>query len=164
MPPTVSRLSPREVSLVRISDLAYVHPALRTRITAALAAVNTAHHLDLVVYETLRRDVLQQEYFLRGASKQREAKNSSHGLGCAVDCVSAERGWNLTDAEWNAYGEAVEAQGLTWGGRWPGFDGGKGDRPHAQLGAIAGKPSDELIAAFEQGGLYAAWAHLGVAA
>jgi peptidoglycan L-alanyl-D-glutamate endopeptidase CwlK len=156
-----ARLSPREVALIRINDLGLIAPAVAARVRMAVAAVNAAHQLDLVVHETLRLPTLQAEYCARGASKQRDVLRSSHGLGLAADVVSAERGWNLTDQEWAWWGNAAEAAGLTWGGRWGSFDGGKGDRPHVQLGTIAGMPGDDLRAAYATGGLYAVWTVAG---
>lgn len=50
------------------------------------------------------------------------------GLGRAVDCAFIGGDPFAAKHPWDAYGAAVEAAGLIWGGRWKLVD-----RPHAEL-------------------------------
>ena len=56
------------------------------------------------------------------------------GLGHAVDCAFLGAGPFGDQQPWELYGEAVEAEGLIWGGRFHGLV----DRPHAELAVTAG--------------------------
>ena len=58
---------------------------------------------------------------------------SYHNYGMAIDAVPLKGNeplWNYkgNEKEWDIYGEAVESEGLTWGGRFK-----RTDMPHAQL-------------------------------
>lgn len=155
---TLGRLTAREVILLRIHDLGLVAPKVRVAWVAAGQSVQSSHRLDMVPLETLRVAALQREYCKTGASKQADVLYSSHGLGVAIDGISNTRQWALTDEEWAAYGEALEAHGLVWGGRWT----SPNDPPHGQCGAIAGKPPESLVQIYRLGGLAGVWEELGL--
>jgi len=53
-----------------------------------------------------------------------------HGTGRAMDCcwlVDDKPTWDVPDEWWQTYGQAAEAHGLKWGGRWR-----MRDLPHVQ--------------------------------
>jgi len=59
-------------------------------------------------------------------------KRSKHQSGRAVDCcflVDGKPSWAET-LSWSLYGAAAEAEGFSWGGRWP-----TPDKPHIELPA-----------------------------
>ncbi len=51
------------------------------------------------------------------------------GRGHAVDCCFADVPHYDERGPWTRFGELVEAEGLIWGGRWP---GSRRDRPHVE--------------------------------
>lgn len=58
---------------------------------------------------------------------------SNHQSGRAVDCcfvVNGEPSWD-EHLPWYLYGEAAEAEGLHWGGRWA-----RHDNPHIELNPL----------------------------
>jgi peptidoglycan L-alanyl-D-glutamate endopeptidase CwlK len=57
------------------------------------------------------------------------------GLGRAVDCAFVGGDPFAATHQWEAYGMAVERQGLKWGGRWSMYD-----LPHAELSTMAETP------------------------
>lgn len=69
-----------------------------------------------------------------GVTHKSNHQPHADGFGHAVDAafIDAEP---FADAHpWEAYGEALEAQGLIWGGRFRGLV----DRPHAELPEVTG--------------------------
>ena len=78
---------------------------------------------------------------------------SNHNYGLAVDFCIFENGqpnWNAPYEKWEAIGEAAEALGLEWGGRWKSFR----DLPHVQLPGLS---VAQCRALHDKGGLPLVW-------
>lgn len=119
-----------------------VHPELVSRLEAVFAAVKAAGH-ELFVVQGVRTVAQQKTLYAQGRTapgkivtfKDGVTHKSDHqpwadGFGHAVDCAFVGTPDPFAETlPWETYGEAVEAQGLTWGGRWS----HPHDSPHAQL-------------------------------
>lgn len=63
---------------------------------------------------------------------------SWHGFGLACDIVEKDATpWTAPISFWNDIGDAAEAHGLAWGGRWH-----RPDLPHVQWGRCPQSPTD----------------------
>lgn len=117
-----------------------VHPTLVLMLTAVFDELD-AEGPPMFVVEGLRTDARQAELYAQGRTtpgpivtyKDGVTHKSQHqphadGLGYAVD--AAFMGPQPFDARhpWETYGAALEARGITWGGRWK-----MADKPHAEL-------------------------------
>ena len=79
---------------------------------------------------------------------------SWHGFGLAVDIVEKDgTPWDAPAGFWLALGEAAEAEGLVWGGRWQ-----KPDKPHLQWAKCPVTPSIAARALLASEGMQAVWA------
>ena len=79
---------------------------------------------------------------------------SWHGFGMAVDVVEKDATpWDAPVSFWNEIGEAAEAHGLAWGGRWR-----KPDLPHVQWGKCKASPTALDRALLEAEGMGSVWA------
>jgi hypothetical protein len=90
---------------------------------------------------------------------------SVHGHGLAVDIISKSKMWDAPTAFWAALGEAAEALGLTWGGRWQ----HPHDVPHIQWslrrgGSVYAGPSQADRERTLREGRAATWKVYGAAA
>jgi len=84
---------------------------------------------------------------------------SWHGFGLACDIVEKDATpWNAPVSFWNDIGDAAEAHGLTWGGRWR-----RPDLPHVQWGRCPLKPSDADRILYGVQGIHAVWDKYGAA-
>lgn len=84
---------------------------------------------------------------------------SFHGFGLAVDVVEKDATpWNAPPTFWNRLGEAAEAEGLVWGGRWR-----KADLPHCQWATGNASPTADDRALYEAEGIAAVWQRYGAA-
>ena len=145
-----------EKAKLRINSLAFLAPAMRRKAQNVLDRMTARGH-DPYIFETMRVASLQVAYFAEGVSKQKDVLRGMHAYGLAFDVVSKANGWNYSPAWKKDLAEACKAEGLTCGGEWKTFV----DWPHVQWGKYAGAPSDALVAAYNTGGLYAAWAEAG---
>lgn len=157
----VTKLSDREVTLVRIRETAYLAPAFLRAVDAVMADMR-AEGFNPYIFETLRTDRLQAHYHGTGASKAFYGRDSMHYYGLAVDIVDAALLWSAPAAFWNALGRLAKKHGLTWGGDWDG-DGDRTDqkfhdRPHVQWNVHTPSPTPAMKNALKSGGLYAVWA------
>ncbi len=83
--------------------------------------------------------------------------NSWHGFGLAVDVVEKDATpWNAPMSFWENLGEAAEAEGLVWGGRWH-----SPDWPHLQWGHCPQSPTADDIATARDVGIQAVWETYG---
>lgn len=136
----------------RHADLGHLAPAMRAAVEATLAAC-AAEGLDATVFESLRDDALQREYYEKGATRAKSALFSWHGYGLAVDITSKESGWAVTYG-WRARVTAIaKAHGLDWGGDWKGFP----DEPHYTWGKCRASPSARARELYAAGGVEAVW-------
>jgi peptidoglycan L-alanyl-D-glutamate endopeptidase CwlK len=77
---------------------------------------------------------------------------SPHNFGMAVDVVPYLRGdggklnWKANSPQFQAMVEALKAQGLAWGGDWP---GDLGDFDHFQLAGLPATPSEQMQADYQ---------------
>ena len=113
-----------------------LHPDLIAKVSPILDT------LGMVVIQGVRTVAQQQALYAQGRTtpgsivtyKDGIVHKSNHqphadGFGHAVDCAFYGPDPFADTHPWEAYGEAVEASGLVWGGRWTGLV----DRPHAEL-------------------------------
>lgn len=118
---------------------------VHTHLVSALRHIFTDFeiaHTPLFVVEGVRTVERQQALYAQGRTtpgpivtyKDGLVHRSNHqplaGIGYAVDCAFVpSAGESPFDAlhPWQAYGEALEAQGVIWGGRWK-----MADLPHAE--------------------------------
>ena len=116
-----------------------VHPQL------VQAIVDILHRLPMFVVHGVRTAEEQHTLWLKGrpggppgstivTTKDGYTLRSNHqprsdGRGWAVDCAWIGPDPFAASHDWSAYGTAVEAAGLIWGGRWVHLR----DYPHAEL-------------------------------
>lgn len=117
-----------------------VHPALVSKLETVFAAMLAAGHAMFVV-QGVRSVAQQQALYAQGRTapghivtmKDGVIHKSNHqpwadGLGHAVDSAFLANDPFSLALPWEQYGQLVEAQGLTWGGRWT----TPHDLPHAE--------------------------------
>ena len=84
---------------------------------------------------------------------------SWHGFGLALDIVERDATpWDAPEGFWTTLGEAAEAEGLVWGGRWL-----KRDRPHVQWGRCPLTPTAADRSLLHTNGAPAVWSFYGAA-
>lgn len=161
---SVTKLSDREVLLVRQRDMAYLAPAFRVKVEALVADMK-AEGFKPYVYETLRNDRLQAHYHAVGSSKAFYGRDSMHYYGLAVDIVDEAKLWSASAAFWDALGRLAKKHGLTWGGDWNGngvrTDQSFHDLPHVQWNIGSPSPTEIMKTTITQGGVYAVWKLVG---
>jgi peptidoglycan L-alanyl-D-glutamate endopeptidase CwlK len=120
-------------------DLKELHPAVREKAEAFLAACQTAGII-VLIYSTYRDFESQNALYAIGRTepgqKITNAKGgqSYHNWRVAFDFVPIRDGvavWNTSGANgklWKRLGEIGESVGLEWGGRWKRLS----DYPHLQ--------------------------------
>lgn len=157
---------PRAVPVCR--DLAVLAPRFRVAVVRMLERM-TARGLDPVVSETLRTS--ERQRFLYGFGRDyddgrgvvthsRDADETWHHYGLAVDIISARLAWDAPKSFWDALGAAARAEGLAWGGDWVSFR----DLPHVQWGSpMRQSPSPRAPRLVAEGGLPAVWREVGAA-
>ena len=119
--------------------LAKMHPFLRERVVRVLAAwrAGAAPDETIKIVESVRPLSVQQSYFKAGKSRAdgvTSFSNHQFSPSLACDCIVIRSGKivaKLSDPAWQAYGDLVEAEGLTWGGKWK-----LGDGPHCELSEV----------------------------
>lgn len=137
-------------------DLDQLAPKMRACVKAALAECE-ASGLDAYVYEAMRDQATQTEYYRRGVTRAKRAASSWHFYGLAVDVISRKRGWSVT-RQWRADVTRIfKKHGLDWGGDWKGFV----DPPHYQFGTLRASPSARARQLYNAGGLEAVWREVG---
>lgn len=119
-------------------------------------------------FETLRTE--DRQAFLYGFGRDYDdgrgivtnantALFSWHGFGLACDVVEKDATpWDAPATFWEALGNAAEANGLVWGGRWH-----KPDRPHVQWARCPVSPTQEDRDMFAAEGMQAVWERYGAA-
>jgi peptidoglycan L-alanyl-D-glutamate endopeptidase CwlK len=125
--------------------LAGVHAALVAALVRVFDEMD-AEKAPLFVVCGVRTDAEQMALYAQGRTKpgllvtykdgvKHRSNHQPHadGFGYAVDCAFI--GAQPFDPRWpwEMYGEALEAHGLTWGGRWK-----MADQPHAELAESRG--------------------------
>lgn len=93
-----------------------------------------------VPFDTLRTPKEAAKYAARGVGSAR----SMHIYGAACDVICGVHGWDCKKHGckfFEAYGDAVESLGLTWGGRWR-----KRDLPHMQACKVGEQDAVRAIA------------------
>lgn len=144
--------------------LALVHPRLRDKVYAAMAAM-AAKGTYFRVAQGLRTYAEQDALYAQGRStpghRVTNARGgySNHNFGCAVDCfpfltgASGEINFDANTQQFKAMVSSLKAQNLTWGGAWETIP----DAPHFQLPDVPVTPTAADRAAFAKGGLAAVW-------
>lgn len=136
-------------------------PRFRERLEMAVS-VCRQNGIDVIVYETIRSNELQQMYYRRGRPPTKEyptpvtnadrADKSWHFFGLAADCISESKRWSAPDSWWEDMAQVMEDHGLDCGIRWD-FP----DKPHVQFGGLKKSPSFLTRDAYRNGGLTAVW-------
>lgn len=127
-----------EVTLVRpMLDSAnrnwqLLDPAFAQRLLTVFKVMKEQHGYDMAILEGYRSPERQNALALAGASvTNAKAFQSYHQFGLAADCaflrdgklvISEKDPWAMRG--YRLYGEAAEAAGMTWGGRWTMMDFG----------------------------------------
>jgi len=127
-----------EVTLVRpMLDSAnrnwqLLDPAFAQRLLTVFKVMKERHGYDMAILEGYRSPERQNTLALAGASvTNAKAFQSYHQFGLAADCaflrdgklvISEKDPWAMRG--YRLYGEAAEAAGMTWGGRWTMMDFG----------------------------------------
>jgi peptidoglycan L-alanyl-D-glutamate endopeptidase CwlK len=118
---------------------------------------------DAVVFESRRTS--ERQRYLYGFGRQyddgrgvvthsRDADETWHFFGLAVDIISASKGWDAPAQFWVDLGRFAVAEGLSWGGNWASFK----DLPHIQWGVpMRQSPSPRAARLFAEGGLERVW-------
>lgn len=156
----ITTLSDREITLVRIREMAYLAPKFRLAVDAVIAAMRAEGH-NPYVFETLRTDRLQAHYHSTGASNAFYGRDSMHYYGLAVDIVDAAKMWNASKAFWDSLERNAKKHGLTWGGDWDG-DGSRTDQrlhdlPHIQWNIGTPSPTEAMKQEIQRNGMYGVW-------
>ena len=125
------------------SRLDGIHPDLIARLETVFSQM-AALGKPMFVVMGVRTVAQQQALYAQGRTapgpivtmKDGVKNRSDHqpypdGFGHAVDCAFVGSDPFSETHPWETYGELVEAQGLTWGGRWS----HPHDSPHAELPA-----------------------------
>jgi hypothetical protein len=153
---------PPEVPVTRTLD--GCAPRFASAITTMMARL--AGGLDERVFETLRTEDRQR--FLYGfgrtyddgrgkVTNARTHLKSWHGFGLAADVVEKDATpWAAPVTFWNTMGEAAEACGLAWGGRWS-----KPDLPHVYWGKCPATPTEADRTLYVTEGIEAVWRKYG---
>lgn len=122
-----------------------VHPTLIYKLGIIFTDMARKGHAMFVV-SGARTAEEQAELYKQGRTKPgpivtnkdgyiRKSNHQTHadGLGHAIDCAFLGGDPFAESHPWSLYGEAGEAEGLIWGGRWVGLV----DRPHLELPDLA---------------------------
>jgi hypothetical protein len=151
-------------------------PRFREAVFRALQRMRQLGH-DPVIAETLRTNERQQYLFGFGrdyddgrgvVTHSRNADETWHAFGLAVDVISQSRGWGAPEEFWRDLEAGAKAQGLVSGRDWDGDAATKEefiDSPHIQWGKpMRRSPSPRAARLFAQGGYQAVWREVGAAA
>lgn len=162
MPP----LPPPPPEIPRITALDALAPRFRAAIEAVLDRLRVSTY-DPIVAESIRTH--ERQAFLYGfgrgyddgrgvVTNSRDADETWHHFGLAVDVWSRSRLWNAPAEFWAMLGKEAKAQGLAWGGDWSRFP----DRPHVQWGPpMRRSPSPRAARLLAEGGVEAVWREVG---
>lgn len=130
-------------------DLKKLAPGFRARVEKVVADM-TAAGFDPLVVEAFRTDARQK--FLYGfgrlyddgrgvVTNAKDASQSMHGYGLAVDIVSKSKTWSAGPKFWEALASAAEKHGCVAGLRWK-----MKDSPHIQMGApVPQSPNARMV-------------------
>jgi len=107
-------------------------PAFTQRLLTVFKVMKEQHGYDMAILEGYRSPERQNALALAGSSvTNAKAFQSYHQFGLAADCaflrdgklvISEKDPWAMRG--YRLYGEAAEAAGMTWGGRWAMMDFG----------------------------------------
>lgn len=148
-------------------DLSVLAPKFRIKVERLITMLNTEHGKDAFVFETLR--TTERQGFLYGFGRvyddgrgvvthSRDADESWHHYGLAVDIISKSKEWDAPYTFWRDLGASARSLGLHWGGDWRSFQ----DLPHVQWGEpMRDSPSPRAARLLAQGGLPAVWKEVG---
>jgi D-alanyl-D-alanine carboxypeptidase len=98
-----------------IADVALLEPATREAV-ADLIAEAKKKGVELMVVETYRSTVRQDDLFKQGKTKVKTVGAQHYGLGCEIARVKG--GKPSTDGDFKILGDLAKANGLIWGGDW----------------------------------------------
>lgn len=117
-------------------DLSLIDPALLAKIGRVLETMHASGH-QMRITDGRRTDAQQALKFAQGRTLKGAIVTyidglhikSKHQLGQAVDCCFLGPDPYADDHPWDAFGQAVRAEGLFWGGDFRPHV----DRPHVEL-------------------------------
>lgn len=153
--------------------LEFLYPDVRNKCHRAIGRVERMHNVRIVPHIGVRTILAQVRLYGRGrtipgpnVSEKKPLGDivtnllfGLHNVGLALDIHFGGKDPYLDhderrDTLWEAWGMAVEAEGLVWGGRWK----NPVDMPHAQL--TYGLKTDEMRALFNEKGIRGVWTEL----
>ena len=104
---------------------------MRDRVEAFLRAAADAG-FNILITETWRSSERQEYLYSLGRTQPGSivtwTHQSAHMLGEAIDIVFVQNGKATYQGDWEGVARVGEANGLSWGGRWP-----VADKPHFQF-------------------------------
>lgn len=142
------------------SSLSLVAPKFALAVQNAIRDANAAG-LDAYVYESLRSHELAVLYYARGrtiippyqtVTNATDEKNSWHGFGLAVDCISKSKQWNQPKSWFQELSLHFARYGCKWGGSWK-----IKDLPHFQWGLCKPSPSSVARNLLATSGMSSVW-------
>jgi peptidoglycan L-alanyl-D-glutamate endopeptidase CwlK len=142
------------------SSLSLVAPKFAVAVQNALRDANAAG-MDAYVYESLRSHELAVLYYARGrtiipphqtVTNATDEKNSWHGFGLAVDCISKSKQWNQPESWFKDLSVHFARYGCKWGGDWK-----QKDLPHFQWGLCKPSPSSVARNLLATSGMSSVW-------
>ncbi|HEY9450072.1 MAG TPA: M15 family metallopeptidase [Gemmatimonadaceae bacterium] len=170
---TIVKLPPAPAEIAVCRDMSVLAPGFRSRSEKLLARMEERGH-PCFVAETFRTP--ERQRFLWGFGREyddgrgvvthsRDADETWHGFGLAVDIVHRGLWWDAPASFWRSLEEEAERLGLTSGADWDRDDSTRSqfkDLPHVQFGPpMRRSPSPRAARLRAAGGLPAVWAEVG---
>jgi len=131
---------PRFTSPQRIKDLALLEPVTRAAVQKIIDDAR-ALGFEMMVFETFRSQVRQQQLFAQKATKLKTVGVHNYGLACdIVKVIGGDPSWK---GSFSFLGPLAKKNGLIWGGDWgqPGKKNSFVDAVHVQRCSIRRQPA-----------------------
>lgn len=147
-------------------DLKKLAPGFRVRVEQIVASL-IAQGFDPIVVEAFRTDARQRHLYGFGrtyddgrgiVTNAKDASQSMHGYGLAVDIVSKSKTWSAGPKFWEALAATAEKHGCVAGLRWK-----MKDSPHIQMGGRTPQSPSLSMKGLRLASLPLVWKTLGVA-
>src|ERR1700693_440850 len=128
----------------RTSDTEMLEPVTRLAVASIIAAAKAELGMDLMVFETFRSQLRQEQLFAKGVTELKHV--GVHGYGLAADIVKLINGQPSWAGDFSFLGPLAKRFGLIWGGDWgaPQVHHGFRDMDHVQRVAV--KDQNKLFA------------------
>src|ERR1700693_3787108 len=100
----------------RTSDTEMLEPVTRLAVASIIAAAKAELGMDLMVFETFRSQLRQEQLFAKGVTELKHV--GVHGYGLAADIVKLINGQPSWAGDFSFLGPLAKRFGLIWGGDW----------------------------------------------